>query len=142
MEKPKEFDAACHCGAVRFRVKLTDGLSNARRCNCSYCRMRGSVVATANVGDIAFVSGEDALTRYLFNTRTAEHYFCSKCGIHTHHRRRSNPNQYSVNVACLAGLSPFDFAEVPVFDGVTHPNDRPAGERDYRVVGHLRFTPA
>jgi hypothetical protein len=25
---------------VRFRVRLTNGLHTARRCTCSYCRMR------------------------------------------------------------------------------------------------------
>jgi len=33
-----EMEAACHCGTVRFRVKLTDGFNTARRCTCSYCR--------------------------------------------------------------------------------------------------------
>jgi hypothetical protein len=26
-------------------------------------------------------------------------------------------------VACLGGISPFDFSEVPVMDGVSHTND-------------------
>lgn len=79
------------------------------------------------------------MTRYRFNTGTAEHFFCSRCGIYTHHQRRSNPLQYGVNVACLQGLSPFDFAEAPVTDGVEHPSDtgRPA-----RLAGVLRFIPA
>ena len=35
-------------------------------------------------------------------------------------------------------MSPFDFAEVPVIDGVVHPNDRgPAGGPD--IVGYLRY---
>ena len=34
---------ACHCGQVRFRVTLAEGLSTARRCSCSFCRMRGAV---------------------------------------------------------------------------------------------------
>src|SRR5579872_4737470 len=131
-----EIAAACHCGTVRFRVRLSDGLRTARRCNCSYCRMRGAVAVSAELGDITFESGEDALTLYRFNTGVAEHYFCSKCGIYTHHRRRSNPNQYSVNAACLKDVSPFDFAEVPVFDGITHPKDRDGG---YRVAGYLRY---
>ncbi len=29
------------------------------------------------------------------------------CGIYTHHRRRSNPDQYGYNVACLEGIDPF-----------------------------------
>jgi hypothetical protein len=38
--------------------------------------MRGAVAVSANVGDIVFDAGEEALTLYQFNTRTAEHYFC------------------------------------------------------------------
>ncbi len=139
MSEAGEMGGACHCGSVRFRVKLTDGFNTVRRCNCSYCRMRGAVAVSANVGDITFDGGEDLLTRYRFNTGAAEHFFCSRCGIYTHHRRRSNPSQYGVNVACLAGVSPFDFAEVPVIDGINHPSDQGAG---YRVVGHLRYVPA
>ena len=46
----REMEAACHCGTVRFRVKLTDGFNTARRCTCSYCRMRGAVAVSADVG--------------------------------------------------------------------------------------------
>ncbi|MDR3436227.1 GFA family protein [Telmatospirillum sp.] len=133
----READGACHCGTVRFHVRLTNGLHTARRCTCSYCRMRGAVAVSADVGGLTIVAGEEALCVYQFNTRSAKHYFCSKCGIYTHHQRRSNPNQYGVNVACLTGLSPFDFDEVPVFDGIRHPADtKDAGPR---VAGVLRF---
>jgi hypothetical protein len=141
MNDATEMDAACHCGTVRFKVKLKEGLASARRCNCSYCRMRGAVALSTTRDDITFLAGEEALTLYQFNTRVAEHYFCSKCGIYTHHRRRSNPNEYGVNAACLAGVSPFDFAEVPVLDGVHHPNDRAPGETRSQFVGTLRFIP-
>jgi hypothetical protein len=131
-----EMEAACHCGAVRFRVKLTDGFKTARRCTCSYCRMRGAVAVSADASGIMFDAGEEAPAVYRFNTGVARHYFCSRCGIYTHHRRRSNPNQYGVNAACLKGVSPFDFADVPVIDGVSHPADHGRG---YEIVGHLRF---
>ena len=133
-------DGSCHCGAVRFRVKLTDGLRTARRCTCSYCRMRGAVAVSADLDDIVILAGEDALMLYQFNTKSAKHYFCSKCGIYTHHQRRSNPKQYGVNAACLEGVSPFDFDEVPVMDGVQHPADHVGAGA--RVVGVLRFVPA
>jgi len=132
-----EINGACHCGTVRFKVRLKDGLASARRCTCSICRMRGAVALTAEVGALTVVAGEDALTLYQFNTRTAEHYFCSKCGIYTHHRRRSNPNELGVNAACIEGLSPFDFDEVSVFDGVNHPSDHPGSRA--QPVGYLRF---
>jgi hypothetical protein len=139
-QEPVEMEGACHCGTVRFRVKLTDGFNTIRRCNCSYCSMRGAVAVSANAGDISFDAGEEALSLYQFNTRVAEHYFCSKCGIYTHHRRRSNPNQYGINAACLKGVSPFDFDDIPVIDGVHHPTDQGAAAgTGYQVVGHLKF---
>jgi hypothetical protein len=133
-----ESEAACHCGTVRFHVKLTDGLRTARRCTCSYCRMRGAIAVSAQLADISFQAGEDALTLYQFNSGEARHYFCSKCGIYTHHQRRSNPQQFGINVAVLEGLSPFDLLEVPVLDGVNHPNDGGG----LKQAGTLRFEPA
>jgi hypothetical protein len=138
MADPVEREGACHCGTVRFRVRLADRLKSATRCNCSLCRMRGAIAIGVPIADFTLLSGEDALTLYQFNTRVAEHYFCAKCGIYTHHRRRSNPNHYGINAACLKDISPFDFAEVPVVDGVNHPLDRgdkPGGD----IVGYLRY---
>jgi len=135
-----EIDGACHCGTVRFHVRLSDGLHTARRCTCSYCRMRGAIAVSAPLDGLTITAGADALTLYQFNTGSAEHHFCSKCGIYTHHRRRSNPNQFGVNVACLAGISPFDFDEVEVLDGINHPSDQP---RDHPgLVGVLKFVRA
>ena len=127
--------AACHCGAVRLRVRLSDGLATARRCNCSFCRMRGAVAASAPLDGVEVLSGE-TLRSYRFGTGTAEHWFCGTCGIYTHHRRRSNPNELGVNVAILEGVSPFDLTEVAVMDGVNHPSDGGGG-----VAGVLRYAP-
>jgi len=130
--------AACHCGSVKFRVRLSDAFNTLRRCTCSYCRMRGAVAVSASLDDIEFLSGGDKLTLYQFHTGTAKHYFCQTCGIYTHHRRRSNPTQFGINVACLEGISPFDFPEIPVMDGVSHPSDSASGPR---LAGVLRFCP-
>jgi hypothetical protein len=100
--------------------------------------MRGAIAATANLDGIQFTKGEDLLTLYQFNTKTAKHYFCSVCGIYTHHQRRSNPDQLGINVACLDGVSPFDFPEVIVNDGVSHPSDNPTASE---VSGTLRYEP-
>jgi hypothetical protein len=128
----------CHCGAVRFQAELADGFNTIRRCTCSLCRRRGAVAVSAKLGGVTIRQGADRLSSYRFNTGTAEHFFCSVCGIYTHHQRRSNPNEYGVNVACLDGVSPFDFAEVPVLDGERHPSDH-GGE--LRIAGTLRFEP-
>ena len=138
MTDRKHMQGACHCGAVRFAVTLADGLEKPRRCNCSLCRMRGAVVVSATAGDLTVTQGADKLALYQFNTRVAEHYFCSVCGIYTHHKRRSNPNQFGVNVACLAGVSPFDFECVMVYEGAQHPRDDKDGKRN-PVAGILRY---
>lgn len=79
---------------------------------------------TAPLDGVKLLQGEDRLTLYQFGTHTAQHWFCSVCGIYTHHRRRSNPNQLGVNVACLEGVNPHDLGEIPWTDGVNHPSDR------------------
>lgn len=133
------YSASCHCGAVKFKVKLTDGFNTIRRCDCSLCRMRGAVAVSAELKDITFTEGEEKLTEYHFNTHTAKHFFCSVCGIYTHHQRRSVPTQYGVNVACLEGVSPFDFPEVPVMSGKMHPKDT---QKASTIAGYLRFDPS
>ena len=131
-------DGACHCGAVKFRVRFSKGLRTARRCNCSFCRMRGAVAVSAPLDGVEVLQGSNALSVYQFNTGAAKHYFCSKCGIYTHHQRRSNGNEFGVNVACLEGISPFDFAEIKVLDGVRHPSDFGGSAR---MAGVLKFIP-
>ena len=129
--------ASCHCGLVKFKVRLTDEFDTIRRCSCSYCRMRGAIAVTANLDGIEFVQGQDKLTLYQFNTNAAKHYFCSACGIYTHHQRRSNPNELGVNVSCIEGVSPFDFKEVIVSDGINHPTDN---NSETRIAGVLRYS--
>ena len=102
--------------------------------------MRGAIAVTSTPRQFEIVEGGDKLATYRFNTKTAEHHFCSGCGIYTHHKRRSNPDQLGVNVACLDGVSPFDFREVVVYDGDRHPADN-SEHRSY-TAGTLIFTPA
>ncbi len=133
------FHAACHCGAVTFTVRLIDGLNHVSRCTCSLCEKRGAVTVSARIEDLTFLTGEENLSLYQFHTKTAKHYFCKTCGIYTHHQRRSNPAHFGINVTCLENVSPFDFREVPVWDGTQHPGD--TQEADI-LAGILKFCPA
>jgi len=47
------------------------------------------------------LSGSEVLSTYTFNTRIAQHLFCSRCGIHSFGRPRSQPDKISVNLRCL-----------------------------------------
>ncbi len=115
---------SCHCGAIRIELDLPDGVVDPRHCNCSICRRKGAVMASVPLAGLRLLSGGDKLRLYQFDTREAEHYFCAVCGIYTHHRRRSNPEQYGYNVGCLDGVDPFLIENVVVNDGINHPADR------------------
>ncbi len=116
---------SCHCGSVEIELHLPEGVVSPRRCDCSFCRRRSAIMGTTRLKDIRILKGEDKLTLYQFNTCVARHYFCSVCGIYTHHQRRSDPDEYGFNVACLEGVNPRDLGDVPMMDGVNHPSDRP-----------------
>jgi hypothetical protein len=116
--------ASCHCGTVVLELDLARGIVDPRRCDCSICRRKGTIVASVPLSGLKIIKGAVSLKVYQFNTRAAHHYFCANCGIHTHHRRRSNPAQYGFNVGCLEGVNPFEIPDVPTNDGVNHPADR------------------
>lgn len=116
--------ATCHCGAVVLELTLPKGIDNPRRCDCSICRRKGAIVGSVDLDGVRIIEGQNSLTLYQFNTHTAKHYFCAICGIYTHHQRRSNPNEYGFNIACLEGVNPFDLDKVVTNDGVNHPTDR------------------
>ena len=99
---------ACHCGAVTFCVEAD--IEEVTSCDCSLCAKRGSVMAKVPEAGLTILTGEAALTLYRWNTGVAKHYFCSTCGVYTFHRKRSSPDHYGVNVACLRD---FDRASVP-----------------------------
>jgi hypothetical protein len=135
-EKSRTHQGSCHCGAVKFTVELPETLRGAR-CDCSICSIKGAVTVGVPLEGLRIQEGEGLLSCYRFNTGTARHYFCSICGAYTFHQRRSDPETYGVNVACL-GFNPYrDFPDVAVIDGARHSSD--TGE--IRFAGRLRFTP-
>lgn len=119
---PDAITARCHCGAVVLRAILSDGLRSVRRCDCSFCRRRGAAAVSAAAADLQVIEGAAQLTLYQWGTGTAQHYFCKTCGIYTHHRRRSNPQEYGINLGCIDGVNPRDLT-IPWVDGVNHPSD-------------------
>ena len=90
----------CHCGKVRFEVQAPARFE-VGDCNCSMCSRTGYLHLMIPAAQFKLVSGEDALTNYQFNTKTAKHYFCSHCGIKSFYVPRSHPDGFSVNARCL-----------------------------------------
>ena len=90
----------CHCARVRFEV-MAPAAIEVGDCNCSMCSKTGYLHLVVKKEQFKLVSGEDALTNYQFNTKTAKHLFCSHCGIKSFYVPRSHPEGYSVNARCL-----------------------------------------
>lgn len=111
---PLSCEGGCHCGAVRFRATIRRAAVS--ECNCSMCRKKAPLHAIVPDADFELLSGSEILTKYTFNTHVAEHLFCSRCGIHSFGRPRSQPDKISVNLRCLdADL--LQLFEVARFDG-------------------------
>ena len=103
------YSGSCHCGAVTFRIDAE--IAELTTCDCSLCTRKNALMAKVHESGLEILSGKDVLSLYQWNTRRAEHYFCSRCGIYTFHRKRSEPDHYGLNVFCLEN---FDPASVPV----------------------------
>jgi len=116
----------CHCGAVAFEVEAPARLT-VSDCECSICRMSGYQHLIVPRTRFRLLQGADSLTEYRFNTGTARHLFCRRCGVKSFYVPRSNPDGYSVNVRCLDPAT-IEHLEVEVFDD----RDRAAAEARIR----------
>jgi hypothetical protein len=111
----KTYRGSCHCGAVEFEAYLD--LNEATfRCNCSICRRTRFWAAVARPEGFRLLRGEGELTRYLFNKKKNEHYFCRRCGVRPFGVGTDTPigKMYGVNVGCLTDLSDAELAAIPV----------------------------
>src|ERR1700754_2938859 len=116
----------CHGGAIAFEVEAPARIL-ASDCNCSICRMSGFLHLIVPRSRFRLLRGADQLTEYRFNTGTARHLFCSRCGVKSFYVPRSNPDGYSVNVRCLDD-STIEQVEVQLFDD----DDRQASDAAVR----------
>ena len=116
------YHGSCHCGAIRFEID-TD-FTEFTKCDCSLCRKKNAVMAKVHEDQFKLVQGEDDLGLYEWNTNTAKHHFCKKCGIYTFHRKRVTPDYFGINVHCLDDV---DISDIPVVgvDGVSMSMDPP-----------------
>jgi len=113
----KTHSGGCHCGKVRFDVKI-DLSEPAITCNCSICSRAGTMLQFVPAANFELKSGADLLTDYVFNKKQIHHVFCSVCGI------RSFANGVdpkggevrAINVRCLDDV---DAQKVPThhYDG-------------------------
>lgn len=107
--KSKTYEGACHCGKVKFTMKLSppveDGL--VTNCNCSICQVNGYLMVYPLESNITWLSGFDSMTTYTFGLEKIAHSFCSICGTSIG-GKSTDPTFYSenraLNVRTLKGV--------------------------------------
>ena len=95
-----EHEGGCHCGQMRYRV-IAPAKLRVTQCNCSICSRSGYLGLIVPKVDFELISGTDYLASYCFNTGTARHLFCRRCGIKSFYMPRSHPGSVNVNARCL-----------------------------------------
>ena len=115
----------CHCGAVEAEIIINkfDKLLKCN-CNCSICKRKGVIMSMVPNDNFKIIKGEDKLTLYQFHSKVAKHYFCSVCGIYTHHNPRVNPKITGFNVACVDEIDTFELKDITINNGQNHPLDK------------------
>ena len=113
----------CHCGKVEAHIKI-NSIGKVLRCNCSICKRKGAIMSMVKNEDFKVIKGVNKLTLYKFHTKVAKHYFCSDCGIYTHHNPRSNPAMTGFNVGCIDEININDLEDIHINDGYNHPLDK------------------
>ena len=106
----------CHCGEIEAEINVPVSLEKFLKCNCSICKRKGAIMSMVKNEDFKIIKGKDKLKIYQFHTKVAKHFFCSECGIYTHHNPRSNP--------AMTGFNAFKLENVGVNDGENHPLDK------------------
>jgi hypothetical protein len=117
MSNTKTYTGSCHCGKVRYEVKLD--LGKVIACNCSICNKKGTLLTFAPAEDFTLLAGEEGLTSYQFDKKVINHNFCSTCGV-TSFARGKRPSDgapvIAVNARCLDGVD-VTTLEVKHYDG-------------------------
>ena len=113
----------CHCGFVEAEINISN-INKILRCNCSICKRKGTIMSLVKNEDFKIIKGFNKLKLYQFHTKVAKHYFCTNCGIYTHHNPRSNPAMTGFNLGCLDDIDVFNFEDIQINDGLNHPLDQ------------------
>jgi hypothetical protein len=96
------YRGGCHCGRVAYEV--TGAPSRIAECNCSICAKKAYLHWIIERERFRLLTPWEDLATYTFNTHTAKHHFCPRCGVASFYIARSDPDKIDVNARCVDGL--------------------------------------
>lgn len=116
MTETRTYVGGCHCGKVRFEVKME--LRDVIACNCSICSKSGLLLTFVGADQFSLLSGGDLLSDYQFGKKHIHHLFCPSCGVRSFARGKAPNGQdmHAVNVRCLEDVDVTALTVKP-FDG-------------------------
>jgi hypothetical protein len=105
MDETKTYEGGCHCGRVRYEVRL-DLSKPVMACNCSMCGRAGTLLTFVPTDEFSLRASADALTDYRFNKHAIHHVFCNACGIKSFARgqKPDGAQMIAINARCLDGV--------------------------------------
>jgi len=110
----KTYLGSCHCGFIQFEVSAD--IDHVRECNCSICLKRGTLNFRVPLAALKILTTLDKLSLYQWGSKTAEDYFCPRCGV-LPFRKPSQLTRaeiemgklpfdgWAINVRCLSGIN-------------------------------------
>jgi len=109
---------SCHCGAVRFEVPQAP--ETVMDCNCSHCRLYGSLWAYYPQRDVKFAADDTFI--YMWGDRMLEMHHCKTCGCFSHFTvvGQTDAKMIGVNARLMPGLDPAKVRLVQKNNGNDH----------------------
>ena len=86
---------------MKFSFSTNEILGELYKCNCTLCLKKAIIMKPLQKDKFKLLSGHNYLETYQWNKKIAKHFFCKICGVYTHHVRRRDPSQISVNIMCV-----------------------------------------
>jgi hypothetical protein len=103
---PTKHAGSCHCGAVRFEVRLEPAVTGSR-CNCTICTKAAMTGTAVKPAAFTLLAGEDNVGAYEWGGKIARRFFCKTCGIQCFargHLAELGGDYVSVNLNALDDL--------------------------------------
>ena len=115
-----EYYGSCHCKEVKFSFSTNEILGELYKCNCTLCLKKAIIMKPLQKDKFKLLSGHNYLETYQWNKKIAKHFFCKICGVYTHHVRRRDPSQISINIMCVDDILIAPETKINLIDGASH----------------------
>ena len=133
---------SCHCGTIAFTLAWEPEPTTipARACTCSFCTKHGGVWTSCPSGTLEVMVRDSAqVSRYAFDTRTAQFHVCRRCGVVPVVTSEIEGRLYAVvSVQAFDGVDPALLQHAPASFAQETAEERLA-RRQRGWIGEVRF---